>query len=64
MSEDQKQSIRRAFDAVKIGVPPVIIELRWGYAPRDLDSHLTGPTVDGSGRFHIYFSNKAYTADS
>lgn len=30
------------------------IRLSWGVAPRDLDSHLVGPTADG-GTFHLYF---------
>ncbi|MCH5186395.1 MAG: hypothetical protein J1F64_09795, partial [Oscillospiraceae bacterium] len=30
------------------------IVLSWSRAPKDLDSHLTGPTVDG-GRFHLYY---------
>src|SRR5699024_2231495 len=30
----------------------------------DLDSHLTGPKADGSGRFHIYFANKNYVDDN
>ncbi len=34
------------------------IVLEWGSAPRDLDSHLTGPS--GSSRFHIYYGNKTY----
>ena len=37
------------------------IVLRWGESPRDLDSHLTGPTADLSDRFHIYYSNKTYS---
>ncbi|MGA5464044.1 Ig-like domain-containing protein [Mycobacterium sp. NPDC050041] len=38
---------------------PVVVELNWGTAPRDLDSHLTGPSAaeDGS-RFHVYYSAK------
>lgn len=36
------------------------IVLTWGATPRDLDSHLLGPTGDGSDRFHTYFSNKVY----
>lgn len=35
------------------------IVLTWGETPRDLDSHLTGPTSDG-GTFHIYYGNKEY----
>src|SRR5699024_5760152 len=34
------------------------IVLTWGETPRDLDSHLTGPKADGSGRFHIYYGSK------
>ena len=34
--------------------------LTWGAQPRDLDSHLVGPTPDGN-RFHIYYSNRSYT---
>jgi subtilisin family serine protease len=30
------------------------IILRWGVTPSDLDSHLTGPLLDGT-RFHIYY---------
>jgi len=46
-------------------VTPVIptgqtrIVLTWGENPRDLDSHLTGPTPAGS-RFHTYYSYKSY----
>ena len=35
------------------------IVLTWGLTPPDLDSHLTGPMVEG-GRFHVYFSNQEY----
>lgn len=34
------------------------IILTWGATPSDLDSHLTGPSSSGSGRFHVYFSDK------
>lgn len=41
------------------------IILRWGETPRDLDSHLVGPNVnDANNRFHIYYSNKTYFANS
>ena len=30
------------------------IVLTWGYTPRDLDSHATGPLPDGT-RFHMYY---------
>lgn len=33
--------------------------LTWGKDPRDLDSHLVGPTPDGN-KFHIYYANKNY----
>ena len=36
------------------------VVLTWGEAPSDLDSHLTGPRADGDGRFHVYFSARAY----
>ncbi|HUU39982.1 MAG TPA: carboxypeptidase regulatory-like domain-containing protein [Desulfatiglandales bacterium] len=34
------------------------IILTWGENPRDLDSHLAGPAADGSGNYHIYYSNR------
>ena len=39
------------------------IILTWGATPSDLDSHLLGPTADGSGRFHTYYSDKGYYND-
>lgn len=38
------------------------IVLTWGEIPRDLDSHLFGPTADGMDRFHVYFANKVYSS--
>ncbi|MDL4838927.1 carboxypeptidase regulatory-like domain-containing protein [Aquibacillus rhizosphaerae] len=35
------------------------VVLSWGESPRDIDSHLTGPTADGS-RFHVYYSDKIF----
>ncbi|MCL5035815.1 MAG: carboxypeptidase regulatory-like domain-containing protein [Chloroflexi bacterium] len=35
------------------------IVLIWGQTPSDLDSHLTGPSMEG-GRFHVYYSAKTY----
>ena len=32
--------------------------LTWGENPRDIDSHLTGPTADGTSRWHVYYSAK------
>lgn len=38
--------------------------LTWGNqesgAPSDLDSHIVGPTVDGTGQFHVYYSERSY----
>lgn len=39
------------------------IVLKWGEQPRDLDSHLVGPAVDGGG-FHVYYSDENYEANS
>lgn len=36
------------------------IVLTWGEYPRDLDSHLVGPTKDGNGRFHVFYGDKNY----
>lgn len=36
------------------------IVLRWGQYPSDLDSHLVGPSADGQGKFHTYYSYKSY----
>lgn len=38
------------------------IVLTWSESPRDLDSHISGPTSDGE-RFHVYFSRKEYSVD-
>jgi len=34
----------------------VRIVLTWRTTPRDLDSHLTGPTASGSSRFHVWYA--------
>lgn len=38
------------------------VVLTWGETPRDLDSHLVGPTVagDSADYFHVYFAHKVY----
>ena len=38
------------------------IVLTWGETPRDLDSHITGPTATGN-RFHVYYpsARRSYT---
>ena len=49
-------------------VTPVLPEgetrlvLTWGEKPRDLDSHLTGPTLNG--RFHIYYGDRTHVCDN
>ena len=44
----------------ELGSDEVRIILTWGEYPYDLDSHLTGPGLDGS-RFHIYFYDQIYS---
>lgn len=60
-TNDEKQAISDAFDEVGISISNIRIVLRWGATPSDLDSHLTGPTINGNGRFHIYYGNRNYT---
>ncbi|MCC3372710.1 S-layer homology domain-containing protein [Cohnella sp. REN36] len=40
------------------------IVLTWGENPRDEDSHLLGPTVDGLGHFHTWYGGKDYKVNS
>ncbi len=57
----EQQAIKDAFDDVGICAPNSIrISLRWNENPRDLDSHLIGPAVTGSGTFHTYYLNRDY----
>lgn len=57
----QQQAIKDAFDAVGIKETDSIrIVLTWGESPSDLDSHLVGPSVDGNGRFHVYYGSRNY----
>lgn len=47
-------------DATAIRIPnadEVRIVLTWGENPRDLDSHLVGPTVNGNG-FHTWYAGR------
>lgn len=39
------------------------VVLTWGADPADLDSHLTGPSSDGTSRFHIYYPYSSRTTD-
>lgn len=40
------------------------VVLTWGEQPGDLDSHLTGPSSDGTNRFHVYYSSKTHDVAS
>jgi hypothetical protein len=42
-----------------LAAPLVTITLVWGANPRDLDSHLTGPSSISGPRFHCYFGRLA-----
>lgn len=58
---NEQSAIKKAFDDVGITEPDCIrIVMKWGATPNDLDSHLTGPAVSGSGRFHTYYSARNY----
>jgi uncharacterized protein YfaP (DUF2135 family) len=46
--------------APTVAAGQIRIILDWGISPSDLDSHLTGPTVDGSGRFHVFYADDVY----
>ena len=46
-------------ESSEVGASNIRIVLTWGSQPRDLDSHLFGPTGTGS-TFHTYYSNKTY----
>jgi predicted peroxiredoxin len=37
------------------------IMLTWNENPRDIDSHLFGPTKDGNGMFHTWYAEKVYS---
>ncbi|MDR1642365.1 MAG: M4 family metallopeptidase [Clostridiales bacterium] len=58
---EQIDAIEDAFDEVGIKEKDSVrIILTWGETPRDLDSHLVGPSVTGSSRFHVYYSARNY----
>lgn len=52
--ENQNATVSNSLD-----IDQVRIVLEWGASPRDLDSHLIGPTSSGSD-FHIYYGSKTY----
>lgn len=52
---DQNETAIRAAASEEIK-----IMLSWGKDPEDLDSHLTGPTLDQEEWFHTYFANEVY----
>jgi hypothetical protein len=41
-----------------LGAGQIRVVLSWGQSPRDLDSHLTGPPVTGTTRFHVYYASR------
>lgn len=61
---EKQQAIKDAFDAVGITEPDSVrIVLRWSSTPEDLDSHLVGPSMSGTDRFHVYYEQKTYYAN-
>ena len=44
-------------DCLTVSPAAATIRLTWGTNPRDLDSHLWGPTENG-GTFHVYYGNR------
>lgn len=44
--------------AIELGDMRIILE--WSEEPKDLDSHLWGPTVDGTAMYHTYFHDMSY----
>ncbi len=48
-------------DSEEIPSGELRIVLYWGELPYDLDSHLVGPSADGTGRFHTAYYNKIYS---
>lgn len=37
-----------------------VVVLSWNDLPRDLDAHLTGPKLNSTERFHIFYNNEIY----
>ena len=59
------QNMTQDFTLTKIlSSDQVRFVLTWGETPADLDSHITGPTVDNRGRFHVWYSDKDYKENS
>ena len=50
-------------DGEQVELGELRIVLTWGETPRDLDSHLWGPTVNGEDRFHTYYGDMSYYED-
>ncbi len=58
-NSNQLQAIKDAFDQVGVVEQDAIrVVLTWGSTPRDLDSHLTGPSESSTNRFHLYYANR------
>ena len=59
--EAGQTQVKDAYVSTADSSDQIRIVLRWGAKPRDLDSHLLGPTATGNGRFHTYYANKGYS---
>lgn len=59
--------IDQRIEDVETGKGKVQFTLTWGNeasgASADIDSHLVGPKADGTGSFHVYYSNESYEAN-
>lgn len=60
MAADQQFSLRPEFDQSADNDAEMSIILTWDLNPRDLDSHLTGPSADGGSRFHVYYWDECW----
>lgn len=50
-------------ESSELPVGDLRVVLTWGATPSDLDSHLIGPSSNGSGKFHVYFGSMEYSFD-
>ena len=65
ISNDEKRYISVALSP-ELVLPDdglIRIVLSWGQTPFDLDSHLTGATLTGDSRYHIYYESEKYYDD-
>lgn len=62
VSAENVRNTRENATAIRVAAANEIrIVLTWGEKPRDLDSHLVGPTPNG-GVFHTWYSDKVYSS--